>query len=92
MDATELGPSLLSFCVLASFSPIWAKFSGAGGAGQRSPEWVGLQSALLPLLLIFQKGRKGRKGRKVYVASAQLYCDHFGCLRPLDSNIVSRTV
>ena len=31
------------------------------------------------------KARKGHKGRKVYVASAQLYCDDFACLRPLEA-------
>jgi hypothetical protein len=46
---------------------------------------VGLHLVIPSLDQSSKKVAKAAKAAKVYVASAQLNCDHFGCLRPLDA-------
>src|ERR1017187_3092367 len=77
--ATKLCPWLLDIATFATF----ALFFGSTTRVARTRRGVGQCQPNGLRLVIFLKGRKGRKGRKVYEASAQLSCDHFGCLRPM---------
>jgi hypothetical protein len=84
MVATELGPSLLSFCVLASFSPIWGQVpQGVRHPGDHPNGGICSQSYYLYSFELLKKVAKVAKDAKSMwhrhnsVATISGVCDHW---------------